>query len=402
MWRAVSVAARNPSGASRAWWLLAAMASPSPPPPPRVVRLGERDVAFPSAELAQIEDSSALLDLADGGAALRARLARDGFLFLRGALGRAPVLAARAVVLRHLRAKGDVLAPEDEAAAAAAEAEAETAAASASASESKVAAPGGAAAGAAAEPPQLLLEACNLGCLPMMEGVNSVTHAPATLAVLDGAPLRRAVGLALGTAPEALATFDYKWLRAVGRRTFTGCHCDSVYMARGSPALMTAWIPLEPRASLELGALAMCRGSHDLPGLARVRATYAAFDTEAEPGFEGSGWLTSDPFDVTRREPAAQWVAGDYEAGDVILFQMRTLHMSTANLTERVRISCDVRFQPAAEPIDERYMGSMEEMKAKAALRKKGGAWASDGKDAAAADVVTMADLRKRWGLDEP
>jgi hypothetical protein len=61
-----------------------------------------------------------------------------------------------------------------------------------------------------------------------------------------------------------------------------------------------------------------------------------------------------------------------------------------------------VRFQPAAEPIDERYMGSMEEMKAKAALRKKGGAWASDGKDAAAADVVTMADLRKRWGLDEP
>ena len=38
-------------------------------------------------------------------------------------------------------------------------------------------------------------------------------------------------------------------------------------------------------------------------------------------------------------------------------------------------------------------------MKTKAAQRKKGGAWASDGK--ASADVVTMADLRKRWGLDD-
>ena len=119
-----------------------------------------------------------------------------------------------------------------------------------------------------------------------------------------------------------------------------------------------------------------------------------------EPGFEGSGWLTSDPREVAALDPAAQWVAGDYAAGDVILFGMHTLHMSTANLTDRVRVSCDVRFQPRADAIDDRYVGSMDEMRAKAAQRKKGGAWVSDAAGAAKeAEVVTMADLRRRWGI---
>ena len=343
----------------------------SPRSAPRVVRLGDRDVVFPSADLAQIEDSSALLSADDGGASLRAALARDGFVYLRGVLGAAAVLAARAAVLAHLRAQGGVLA-----------------------------APGdGGAAGS------VLLPACGLGCLPNMEGVNGVTHTPAVLAVLEGAPLRRCVAAALGAADAAgaLATFDYTGLRAVGRRAFTGVHADSVYMSRGSPQLLTAWVPLEPAATLELGALALCRGSHAAAGLARVRATYGAFDTEAEPGFEGSGWLTCDPADVARRDAGVRWVAGDYAAGDVILFGMHTLHMSTANLTDRVRLSVDVRWQPAAHAIDSRYVGTAAEMAEKLAARKKGGAYARD--DAAreggggGAAAVTMDDLRARWGL---
>ena len=335
--------------------------APAPGSSPRVVRLGDRDVVFPSADLGQIEDSSALLSAGDGGASLRAALARDGFVYLRGVLGAAAVLAAREVVLAHLRAQGGVLEARGDG--------------------------------------SVLLPACGLGCLPNMEGVNSVTHAPAVLAVLEGAPLRRAVAAALGAADAAgaLATFDYKWLRAVGRRTFTGVHADSVYMSRGSPQLLTAWVPLEPAATLELGALALCRGSHAAAGLARVRATYGAFDTEAEPGFEGSGWLTCDPADVARRDAGVRWVAGDYAAGDVILFGMHTLHMSTANLTDRVRLSADVRWQPAAHAIDDRYVGTAADMAEKLAARKKGGAYARD--DGAGGAAVTMDDLRARWGL---
>ena len=230
-----------------------------------------------------------------------------------------------------------------------------------------------------------------MGCVPMLEGYNDVTHHPAVKGVLEGAPLRGAVSLILETTE--LRTFDFKWLRAMPRRSYTGAHMDAVYMARGSPRLLTCWIPFEDAATLELGALAMCRGSHASAELARVRETYGKFDTEAEPGFVGSGWLTEDPRDAAL--PPRQWVSGDYAAGDVIIFGMHTLHMSTANLTDNVRISCDVRWQPAGDAVDERYVGSKEELLEKAKQRKKGGAWFAG----ASTDDVTMVDLRKKWGL---
>lgn len=325
----------------------------TPPAPARAVRLCETTVAFPSAALAQIEDSAALLALPDGGAALRARFARDGFVYLRGALGRAAVQAAREVVVAPLRARGDVF---------------------------------DAATG-------LLLPECGLGCLPNLEGANATTHAPAVLGVLEGAPLRAAVGALLAAPPDALRPFDYKWLRAMPRAAFTGVHVDAVYMARGTPDLITAWIPFEDAATLELGALALLRGSHAAASLARVRATYGRFDTEAEPGFAGSGWLTNDPAELARGGDV-EWVSGDFAAGDVILFGLQTAHCSTANTTDAVRVSCDVRWQRAGEPADDRYVGSLAEMEAKRAARKAGGAWA-----AAGAGAVTMGDLRERWGI---
>ena len=34
---------------------------------------------------------------------------------------------------------------------------------------------------------------------------------------------------------------------------------------------------------------------------------------------------------------------------------MHTMHASTTNLTNRYRLSCDVRFQPANDPVDQRW-----------------------------------------------
>lgn len=323
---------------------------------PRVVRLGTRDVIFPSSDLSQIEDSSPLLSIDDGGASLRARFSRDGFVFLRGALGADNVRAARAAVIKHLTAVGGVLKEGSS---------------------------------------TVLEEGCGLGCIPFMEGYNDVTHHPAVSAVLEGSPLRGAVGALLETS--SLRSFDYKWLRAMPRASFTGAHVDAVYMARGSPRLLTCWVPFEDSASLELGALAVCRGSHEASELTRVQETYGRLDTEDEPGFVGSGWLTEDPHDAALPPSARQWVSGDFSAGDVIIFGMHTLHMSTANKTDCVRISCDVRWQPAADVVDDRYVGTRDELLEKAKQRKKGGAWVGAG---AAPDAITMGDLRRRWGLD--
>ena len=41
----------------------------------------------------------------------------------------------------------------------------------------------------------------------------------------------------------------------------------------------------------------------------------------------------------------------------MIVFGMHMMHASTTNTTDRWRVSCDVRFQPAADPVDPRWAG---------------------------------------------
>ena len=67
----------------------------------------------------------------------------------------------------------------------------------------------------------------------------------------------------------------------------------------------------------------------------------------------GTGWLTMDPSDLTRY--GSKWKTTDFAAGDVLIFSMQTLHMSTTNMTDKARISCDTRWQPSSEPLDPRY-----------------------------------------------
>ncbi len=43
--------------------------------------------------------------------------------------------------------------------------------------------------------------------------------------------------------PDVITT-GYKWLRAVCKGEFTGVHTDKVFLGRGSPHVLTAWVPL--------------------------------------------------------------------------------------------------------------------------------------------------------------
>ena len=60
-----------------------------------------------------------------------------------------------------------------------------------------------------------------------------------------------------------------------------------------------------------------------------------------------------DPSDLTKY--GSKWKTTDFAAGDVLIFSMQTLHMSTTNMTNKARISCDTRWQPSSEPLDPRY-----------------------------------------------
>ncbi|MCP3692569.1 MAG: hypothetical protein GY917_10280, partial [Planctomycetaceae bacterium] len=52
-------------------------------------------------------------------------------------------------------------------------------------------------------------------------------------------------------------------------------------------------------------------------------------------------------------------LTADFRAGDLILFSMTLLHGSLDNqsATGQIRLSCDVRWQPATDAIDSRYAG---------------------------------------------
>lgn len=60
-------------------------------------------------------------------------------------------------------------------------------------------------------------------------------------------------------------------------------------------------------------------------------------DMEKE-NLDGTGWFTTDPAEASRFSNG-QWQTADYRAGDVIIFTMKTIHMSTTNTTDKVKIS---------------------------------------------------------------
>ena len=292
----------------------------------QVVEFQRTQMEFPSAELGYLRDSTgALADFDE----LRRRIAADGYLFIRGLIDRDAVLEARRVVMEHLQEQ------------------------------------------------DALVEGT-----PLMEGVmprdgrsvgmKRVAYQPEVLRVLEAPELWSFYRRLYGEEP---ATFTHKWLRAVGNEKFTGSHMDVVYMGRGSERVNTVWIPFGD-IPIAQGTLAVCEASHRLDSFAKVRATYGRSDVDRD---RTQGWFSEDPQEIRERF-GGRWLTADVRAGDIITFGLYTLHGSTNNTTNRFRISCDVRYQPASEPMDERWGGDSPT-----------GHYG--------APAVPMAEARKRWGL---
>ena len=291
------------------------------------VEFQRTQMELPSAGFGYLRDSTEALDDIEE---LRRRIAADGYLLIRALIDRDAVLEARRVVLEYL-AERDALVPGT----------------------------------------------------PLMEGVmpragrgvgmgQRVSHRPEVLRVLEGPELESFYRRFYG---EAAATFGHKWLRAVGNEKFSGSHMDVVYMGRGSERVNTVWIPFGD-IPIAQGTLVVCEASHRLDSFARLRATYGTSDVDRD---RTEGWFSEDPEEI-RDTFGGRWLTADVRAGDLITFGLYTLHGSTTNTTNRFRISCDVRYQPASEPMDERWKGN-----------------APTGHYAPA--VTPMAASRRAWGV---
>lgn len=292
------------------------------------IRFGHHNMEFPNANMGHLRDSS---DLLDDMSALHERMAEDGYLLLRGLIDRDKVLKARETVFKHLDASNALV------------------------------------------PDTPLLHGVMGGRSPQMMGREGIQHHDDVLNVIEGEEL---FNFFERYFDEPAITYNFKWLRAVGNEEYTGAHMDYVYMGRGSGRLHTCWVPFGD-IPIEQGTLVMCPGSHRSESFARIRETYGRMDVDRDLV---EGWFTKEPMEITDKT-GGTWVSGDFAAGDVIIFGMHTMHASTTNLTNRFRLSCDIRFQPAGDPVDERW-------------RKQG-----VGHTSQHVKVKPMEEARAEWGV---
>ncbi|MEM8783329.1 MAG: phytanoyl-CoA dioxygenase family protein [Planctomycetota bacterium] len=161
-----------------------------------------------------------------------------------------------------------------------------------------------------------------------LESFHRIAHHPAVLAIyerlFDGPvlPHPRNIARVLFPGPHANATPP---------------HQDYIHI-QGTQQTWTAWFPLGdcPR---NLGGLSVLRRSHkegvvavgEAPGAGGLEAKLCPSETE--------------------------WFVGDFEIGDVLTFPSTTIHKGMTNQFEdRIRLSCDFRYQSADNEIEEQSL----------------------------------------------
>lgn len=265
-------------------------------------------------ELQQLCDSSGILG---DTAALRLRLAEDGYLFLPGFHERAAVMEGRRELLEHLASCDDD--PEH-----------------------PIFKPGTALddavfGGRAFTPSHRSWP----GVGGDQRGVR-----PAFLNVVNAPKL---MDFFTGILGGRSATFDHKWLRVVPPGNGNSAHCDIVYMGNGARDLYTVWTPLGD-VPLKMGPLAVAVGSHRHQ---QLQSTYTTIDTHS--------YLSTGPdfkfAKVAANFLGAQWASSSFAAGDILVFSAYLLHAPLTNTTDKLRLSSDTRYQLASEPLDQRHMG---------------------------------------------
>jgi len=236
-------------------------------------------------------------DLRADGAALAARMARDGYLFLRGLLPEA--------VVRNVQLQVGALARE----AGWLQRDAPV--------EAALADP----AGFCIDPEPGYLD--TLRRINRLEDYHALKHHPALIGLFE-----RMLGGAILPHPRVLMRNIFP-----AREAFTTKAHQDFPNVQGTEAVYTAWIPLID-IPLAAGPLQIAVGSH-------AGGVYD-FDIGAGAG----GIEIVETFD-------GRWASGAFRVGDVLIFHSMTVHKGVPNRGDRLRMSMDVRFQRVDEPFND-------------------------------------------------
>ena len=263
----------------------------------------------PPEMVGELADSTGLMG---DPPALRARLQEDGYLFLKGVLSRAAVMDARREVFQRMVQVGEI---------------AEPAAAGIST---------GASRRAEMEP--------DLGHF-----WKSVSEGPNLRSASHGSAMTAIMSLVFG---EAARPQDYMFLRAGPFGRATGLHFDYPFFTRAHDRVATVWLPIGD-VPVSDGPLVIVEGSNRFRDLIDPMIGFDISRDNTRKADLGSDAITF------AEQRGTRLLTRNFEAGDIALFGMYTAHGSLDNHTaiNRVRLSCDVRWQPASLPLDERYFG---------------------------------------------
>ena len=161
--------------------------------------------------------------------------------------------------------------------------------------------------------------------------LSQLTHSAEGLAVTQGEELAEIFSLLFGEPP---ATFATKWLRVHGTQESTDMHSDYFFFNGNAQSMLTCWIALGDY-TVEDGTLVVCERSHTLSGFCMDK-------------FYESKQELPEAFCET--EPSQHmWRTTDFEAGDAVIFDIRLVHASSTNLSDKFRISIDTRWQPSSK-----------------------------------------------------
>lgn len=167
--------------------------------------------------------------------------------------------------------------------------------------------------------------------------------------VSNGPVLEKVTSQIFGTPTVG---FDYLFLRAVPQGRSTHLHCDSGFFTRVTKEVLTCWIAFT-EISLDNGPLFIVEGSHKFID---IHDNFKDFDVALNKEQKAS--IDEHPVSFARQRNA-KLLTTTFTPGDVLIFGMDTLHGAFENYAanNRIRLTCDIRYQPRDKPKDHRYFG---------------------------------------------
>ncbi|WP_439564609.1 phytanoyl-CoA dioxygenase family protein [Microcella sp.] len=135
-----------------------------------------------------------------------------------------------------------------------------------------------------------------------------------------------------------------------GIGTATQAHYDLVYLREGTDKVLSMWIPMGD-CPVDMGGLAYLEGTHQ-----------HVMKDERDGILRPAQWITADLPKLAEKYDT-RWLVADYEAGDVVVHSAHIIHAGTDNVDpmDRIRLSTDIRYQRAADPIDWRWQDHWRE-----------------------------------------